>query len=320
MKGRKAAVFVAQAAISAAFLSLAFRNIDLGQLRSVLASANPQWILLGIAFYCVSLGARIRRWKRMLGRWNARVTFQMCAKPFLASMSMNNFLPFRLGDVARLFAFNQSLGITADTSMACLVAERVLDVFVFTLALGAAIVAFGIHNSPSLILTNMLPACLAISGGLLLLLFRPGILLRPVKWAAGLMAAVLPGPAERFLLFVSRTEDGILSISRHGMMPRLLLDTVAIWILDSILYVCVAFSLPALQAPLGSLLAVSACALSVAVPSAPGAIGPFDYLGILSMVLLGNESTIASAFILLIHSIVLFIPLFCFLPFWIKAV
>lgn len=316
MNGKKIAVFLLQAVISIVFLWLAFRNVNAAQLFHSLTSVKCSWVLLGIAAYIAALAARIWRWKRMLAQSHSQITFRMCAKPFLASMSMNNFLPFRVGDMVRVFAFNRSLAITTADSIASLVVERVLDVFIFTIALGVTITAFGLYQSRSLILTSMLPLCVIISGCLLLAIFYPRIFLSPAKIVCGIIAIVSPNLANKVIGTVNHTIEGISTITGFHLSLRLLFDTVIVCVLDATLYILLAYSFPAMKNPTAALLAVPACSLSLAVPSAPGGVGPFEYFGSLSMTLLGNESSLVSTFILLVHSTVLFVPFFCFLALW----
>jgi uncharacterized membrane protein YbhN (UPF0104 family) len=107
--------------------------------------------------------------------------------------------------------------------------------------------------------------------------------------------------------------SNISQIMRDGTALRLFAYTITMWIADALFYFAVASSVPALMRPLASFSMVSVCALSLVVPSAPGGLGTFNYFGILSMTVLGNDRDSATAAVVLIHFCVLFVPLFCFL-------
>ena len=54
-----------------------------------------------VGFFC-----KIQRWKLMIKTYNPDVSWYKCAGPFFSSLALNNLLPFRAGDLARIILFN----------------------------------------------------------------------------------------------------------------------------------------------------------------------------------------------------------------------
>jgi len=65
----------------------------------------------------------------------------------MASFAANNVLPFRAGDVLRSFAFNRKLGTTSGVVIATLFVERLLDLLILLILLGAALAFFNLDSN-----------------------------------------------------------------------------------------------------------------------------------------------------------------------------
>ena len=80
--------------------ALLVRRVDMDQVRRVLAGARRRYrscsVLLALG---ADMTARIARWWYMLRAVEPDLPFGACARPFLASLALNNTLPFRAGDV-----------------------------------------------------------------------------------------------------------------------------------------------------------------------------------------------------------------------------
>lgn len=103
--------------LTATFLWLIFRQIDIDQIALILCSINPFWIVLAIGTFFAGYACRIERWKIMLSHENQNLTWSRCAGPLMASVAANNLLPFRSGDAIRSFGFNRRLVISTGTSI-----------------------------------------------------------------------------------------------------------------------------------------------------------------------------------------------------------
>src|SRR5215469_8313412 len=112
--------------ISAFFFWRTFRGFDMKDLQAVRFVA-PSWILGVVVFSVAGYTVRCVRWWWMLRSVKAR--FSDCARIFMTSLAANNVLPFRIGDVMRVFTYAPDVNATPSTVLSTVILEKLLDVF-----------------------------------------------------------------------------------------------------------------------------------------------------------------------------------------------
>lgn len=112
--------------VSALALYLAARQVDFAELRRTLASARPAWLPLMAAFALSDLAFRALRWKLLLPA-GPRVTLARSFKLECIGLAVNNLLPLRLGELARVGLGAKELDLPVATLLASVVVERMLD-------------------------------------------------------------------------------------------------------------------------------------------------------------------------------------------------
>ena len=98
------------------------------------------WIFGVLAFTLASYTLRCVRWTRMMRPTGAR--FPVCARVLMTSLAANNILPFRIGDIMRVFTYAPDLGASPSAILSTVILEKLLDIFVLVLLF----VAFMGHN------------------------------------------------------------------------------------------------------------------------------------------------------------------------------
>src|ERR1700722_1357649 len=161
-------------AISAFFLWYTFKGISFAQIRA-LRFVHPIWIIGVLAFTLASYTLRCVRWTRMMRSTGAK--FSICARVLMTSLAANNILPFRIGDIMRVFTYAPDLGASPSVILSTVILEKLLDVFVvglmFVLTMGRGLPDNVRHGADM---------ALAISTvGLLVLLFGARQLEAPVR-------------------------------------------------------------------------------------------------------------------------------------------
>ena len=104
-----------------------FRQVELDKLFHALVNFNYVYLIFGVIFLGIGYAFRILRWSIMLKSTGADTGFKACIAPFLGSITLNNILPFRIGDVVRALVFPASMGISKTTATSSLIAERLVD-------------------------------------------------------------------------------------------------------------------------------------------------------------------------------------------------
>ncbi|MDP6605892.1 MAG: lysylphosphatidylglycerol synthase domain-containing protein, partial [Dehalococcoidia bacterium] len=138
-----------QAALSALFLLAAIRTVDGGSLREALAAAELWWAAPALLLFTTAKFIDSWRWRFLL-RGTARLPQRALFGAFLAGNMVNNLLPLRAGDVAKV----QVLGLRYGTSRAALAAsifivEATLDGVVFVIFLLVALAFFNLGGLPA---------------------------------------------------------------------------------------------------------------------------------------------------------------------------
>ncbi len=89
------------------FFGTRFGGIHPSEFRA-LSLANPVWIVGVLGFTFVGYTLRCVRWTRMMRSTGAR--FSVCARVLMTSLAANNIMPFRIGDIMRIFTYAPDLG------------------------------------------------------------------------------------------------------------------------------------------------------------------------------------------------------------------
>ena len=292
--------------VAAVFIYLSIRNISWSELSAPLSISKPLWILLGLLCFIVGHFIRIYRWSCMLNISGCRVSLFKCFGPYVSCFALNNVLPFRAGDVVRLFAFNSHLGTSTGVIAGTLFIERLLDLLMVLSALLIALFVLKISVNV-LFDIGLLTIASAILAILCLILF-PAFAIKPVVWTIEKMKRLGVPKVSRLSTEISRLNETLSHLGGISNAFRLILLSASAWLFEALMFLCAAYALPSITHPLAALLAMSAGTLSTAIPAAPGYVGTFHYFVKESMVLCGNPDDASLAYAILSHAL-LWMPL-----------
>ncbi len=269
----------------------------------------PVWIAVLLAFLVADYAIRGYRWWYMLRVFQAR--YISCVRVLLTSLAANNFLPFRIGDFMRIFAYAPDVNAPSSAVLSTVILERLLDIFMLFgfLVLG---LSGADSNFPPLALhghsMGILPLArviFVIAGiGLGLLLFGTHLLHGIVE---KLVARFGNHPRTKKLgEWASLLFDAVLHLSFGGRVWLVIL-TAGVWSCESVVFLSCARMIGLITGPRAPFLAASLSNLSFLLPSAPGGIGPFDASAALAMRTQGIGASDAGLYALLVHVILWFL-------------
>ena len=301
-KGRWLKLAVGCAA-TAGFAWLFARELDADALGRAFAGLSAPVVVLALAFFAVGVAVRLVRWWWMLRALEPGLPVGACIRPFLASMAVNNVLPFRAGDVLRVVGFRRQLRSPAMRVLGTLVIERALDVVVLSAVFFVCLLGLPDGALPR----GVVVAAMWLAGAGMAAILAPMLLLPLFER----FRERLPG--RRFLAARPWTK----AISRHGAplveslglvrsLPRslaLCALSAVVWLCEGAFFAVVAAALGADSAPLGPWLSLSAGSLATAIPSAPGYVGTFDYFAAQGLAAYGAPPETAAAFALTVHAL-----------------
>ena len=280
-------------AISAFFLWWTFRGFHVSAFHSV-RLASPVWMVGVVLFSVLGYGTRCYRWWLMLRSIRSRLA--VCSRVFLTSLAANNILPFRIGDVMRIFTYADDLGATPSIVLSTVLLEKLLDVFSLAV-LFVVTMHTGKMVSPHLRTVAEIGVTVS-TVGLLILVFGARTLEMPIKRAFAKTQNAKLAKVEHWLLLAL---DCIRQIGIAGTLFLVLVSFVA-WGFEGLLYVSAAKVVGMVTDWGGPWQAVSQANLSFLIPSSPGGIGPFEWACKDALLRHGVTENTATIFGLLIHA------------------
>lgn len=291
-------VTVLGAGVSALFLWVAVRHIDLASVKETWRTARPlPWIPLAMAAYVVGhfvRGARLR----FLVRREAGLQVTTATNVVVVGYASNNVLPARLGELVRAGMLAERTGIPLTQALTVTFIERLVDgVAILFLLVGASWATHTAGWIAELARVGALVFGVALAG-LGLAVFFPA--------ALGALASRLSQPLRR------RAHDTavglVTSIVNGAAVLRRPLDalvigvlSVVVWLCESAMFVAVLPALGLAPSPGMAVIAMSVTNLGILVPSTPGFVGPFHFFCSQALLAQGVGAEIALAYAVLVH-------------------
>ncbi|HUG64148.1 MAG TPA: lysylphosphatidylglycerol synthase transmembrane domain-containing protein [Gaiellaceae bacterium] len=279
---------LAGVAISAVFLWLAIRDADASAVREALEDAEVGFVLLAVAVFGVGYFFQAVRWRSIAN--TPQVGLRRFFEMVLAGLACNNVLPVRIGEVLRAGWLSRQASIPGGRALGSVALDRVCDVVALVVFL-----VIGLQAVPT-----------------------PDWLQRIVVGA--LLALVVLGAALVFARLYTRSRERDRRL--RGRVRQIARDTIDMlgepigrrraamwmgfsfvtWTLGSVAVHLVGRSVGIDLTAIESVFVASALALGVAIPSSPGYVGTYQWLGVASLGLLDVPVNEALAFAILMQA------------------
>jgi uncharacterized protein (TIRG00374 family) len=282
-------------ALTAASVALLARLIDWHRTWGALQAANPLLIALAVTSLVLSLAAKTLRWRLLLPP-EAGVTTPRLYRILHISFLLNNVLPARLGDVARVAMTSRQPGLRFGHVISSLLTERVTDTI--------TLLTFFVAISPFLPIPNHYRTWLHVAWFLLAGVFvatAGGVILRgKIAGLSGRLARRHRWPMAR----VVREEAGSFGEGWRQLFSRA--HVVRIWGWSGAAWVgAFAINYFLMQAldihtPFAvAVLLTCTTNLAMLLPSSPGYIGVFHLAATLSLAPFDVDTSKAFSFAIL---------------------
>jgi len=284
--------------ISALLLWWALREVHFGEALDALRAVRPGWLLATVAVATATFPLRLVRWRLLL---RAEDGSPYGWTPLWHATAMgfagNNVLPLRAGEVIRTVAATRLAGARLTVSLASIAVERVFDSLTVVGLLALALVLPGMPEG--LTVAGMPVQQVTTSAALLALgaLVAAALVVAFPRAAERAVHAAMP--SERLAYRVASTIEGIaqgLGVLRSpGRLAAVVFWSVALWLVNALSFELAfrAFELPVGFA--GALLLQGVLAFGIALPSAPGYVGPFEAIATAVLAVYGIDASRAIA-------------------------
>lgn len=254
--------------ISAIFLYLTFKEIDIHKVWDTLKHFNLYFTFWGITLFLLANVIRGYRWKLML-KPVKNVSALSCIAAIFVDLLGNNILPARLGDLWRSIAVKHKENLPVTTAFSSLVVERILDGLV--ILLGAFLGRWLFKKVPN----SMKQAIMYLTLGLLaiILVFLLIYAIHEHRYK---------NCDSKIALHVKKVVSALRFLGNLRNTIYILLLSILSWIIEfySYFYFLKAIGL---KGPMSlALFVMVAVNIGVSIPSGPGFFGVFEYSTLLA--------------------------------------
>ncbi len=284
---RRALWLAARIALVAAAFWFVLRGVNGAVVLATLRHAHLGPLVAVVALNALVMGVRAVRLRLLLQR---AAGLRACWLAKLTASAMNNVIPLRGGDMARLWMLQRHARISKTAAGAVAVVEGLFDLA--TLGVLALVGAARLPAQRWAVGVALVvgPGAAALIGISRRLAARPRT------------SAKDPGRWHRvFLRAAARIEPGVRALRQPGIIPRLAATSLLSWALEGCMVVICA---RAVHLPIGfglAMVVLLAINVAMAVPSSPAGAGAFEGAVVVVLTLAGIGKSPAVAFALLYH-------------------
>jgi uncharacterized protein (TIRG00374 family) len=276
--------------LSAVFLWLAVRNADLDEVRAVLGEARLGPVVLAVAAMgLVYLGQSVR-W-RAIAR-TPSVPTKRFAEMVVSGVAVNNVLPGRIGDLLRARWLQVAARIAAGRALATVFVDRAFDVLALVVLLAVSL--------PFVASAEWLRR-IAVGG--LVLLVALGLVLLTARVYARTRRRDRRAHRGLVRRIARDTVEGLAEPIGRRRVVKLAGISLVTWAMWALAAWLVARSLGIALSPVDAIFVTGVINLGVAIPSSPGFIGTYQWLGVSALALIDVGTDEALAFAILMHAV-----------------
>jgi uncharacterized protein (TIRG00374 family) len=280
-------------AISIVALFLVVRSVDLAATWDAITSAQPQWIVVMLAFMVLDIGLRALRW-RVLLRPVADVPFGMTLPANLVGYLANNILPARLGELVRTDDLGRRSTVPRSTILGTIVVERVVDTVVLVAIASVSILVLSVRGVVASAVLVGLAVCALLIVGI-------GIAIAAHRLPGAERVAAYLGRWPRVRETLIRLREGLTIATKAGTIGRALVITLLAWGCTILAFTAGAQAV-GVQPTMGqAALLASGSNLATAIPAGPGYVGTFEFAAVTIGASVGIARSDALAMAVLVH-------------------
>lgn len=287
-------------AISAFFLYLALRELDLGAVWDLIQQGSYWWLIPSVTIYFFGVWARTWRWHYMLRSIKPIPTRRMFPVVCIGYMG-NNIYPARIGELLRAYVLKRKEGVAIGASLATILVERIFDGVTMLL-----FVFIGLPLVPAIPddWRNFVIVFSLLFFGALAVFF---VLAASPKYAQlvynWIIDRLLP---QRFREpvrgFADRFMEGLYFLRSGRDVFMIFVTSLVIWLAETGKYWFVMQAFDFEVSFFVLMLMNGVVNLFTTIPSAPGYVGTFDTPGIKVLQAFGVNPETAAAYTLVLHA------------------
>lgn len=303
-------------------LYFVFRGIDFKELLIIIKSTNLTVLLLTLAIYILGYYIRSIRWHFLLKHIKKLSPNELF--PYLVMGFMfNNILPARAGEFIRAYITGLKKQISKSSTFATIIIERVFDGLIMIVYFVIGYMAFHYNNkisSSNQLTLHMFGIQLGIKeavtvfaiGGsvIFLIIFIVCFFLinkreKTVNFFHKLISIFPKKFTELFNKLIDTFIEGFGVLRNVKDMLIIFLFSALAWTMELFSYYYMAVAINVKINFLLTALIMAVANFAIMAPSTSGGVGPFEFFGVGIMLLFSYPKETATAYILLVHAMIL---------------
>jgi glycosyltransferase 2 family protein len=269
---RRAALLAAAVVVTVVFGYFAVKDVKPQQVADALDEANLWWLLPALLLLAVSLALRALRWRYLFAP-ETRPPFAPVTASMLVGLALNNLLPLRAGEAARIVALNRATQTSRAEILSTVALERALDVLCLLLLLFVALPFLPEVSWVGAAAVLALVVALGLAVVMVVLAFFGA---RPVRAVLRPLARFRFLHPERLEHVADNLVHGLAGLRRRRLAFAGVAWTTLSWVLLSFSFwlvtLCFDLDLPVVS----GLLVLTAVGLSLVLPAGPASVGVFE--------------------------------------------
>ena len=289
---KRSASLAVAAVVTAGTLTYALWGVDLGALWQTL-NVGRLWVLMPfLAVLAVFFISNAQRWGWML-RAFGRFPIPTLMPSMMIGFAANNLLPLRLGELIRAYLLAKDEGLSKSGVLMSLVLERLLDLMGILVIYAVALAL--VPTAPAGFRASAWLAAAAVLGlGSVLAAFV--LLPRTISRLWGWLAARLPpGLRDRGSIYLAQFEKALLPMRSPATAALLVGYSIGRWLLAvALAWLAIYAYAGAVTLPM-AMITIGITAIAVALPSAPGFVGPMQAAFVFALTPFGIQQEAALA-------------------------
>jgi len=285
--------------ISAVFLYLALRGLELDKAWLAMRTANYWWIIPGVLVYFFGVWARTWRWHYMLRPIKAVSLVRLFPVVVIGYMG-NNVYPARAGELIRAYVLRKKEAVSISASLATIIVERIFDGVIMLLFV---FVSLPLTPMPAELRQVVVLFSLLFFGALAVFFVIAASPARSQAVYNWFIARLVPPRFQDLARgLLDRFMDGLHCLRSGRDILMIFVTSLVIWLAETVKYWFVMHSFD-FSVPFYVLMLMNGVVnLATTIPSAPGYVGTFDAPGIKVLEQFGVNRAIATSYTLVLHA------------------
>lgn len=286
--------------LSIILLAVVLYRVDLDKVVSAMRRANYWYLPFTISIYLTSFLLRSLRWRVILDPVKPSVGFGPLFSTIMIGWTANNLLPAKAGELVRAYLIGKRESISKSASLATIVIERVLDGLTLLIFLFFSMLFLSNPWEKLGFALYLSAAIAAIVVILIFMVFRSNLFL---GWLENVMR-IFPA---RFSTPVIRLSQSFIQGLESLRDARLSLIGLAlsggVWAVEALVYYLVLRSFGLVMPFYAATVLLAVVNVGVLLPSAPGAVGVFQFFCVLGLSFFSVDESTALALSVVLQSI-----------------